>query len=45
MSFFLTDPAVQKVDVTDLLLAYLKADSRTLSIVHDLRKQKGGQEK
>jgi hypothetical protein len=40
-----TDPAVQKVDVTDLLLAYLKADSRTLSIVHDLRKQKGGQEK
>lgn len=34
------DPAVQTVDVTDLLLGYLKADSRTLSIVHDLQKQK-----
>ena len=34
------DPTVQTVDVTDLLLAYLKADSRTLSIVHDLRKLK-----
>ena len=34
------DPAVQTVDVTDLLLAYLKADSRTLSIVQDLRKQR-----
>ena len=34
------DPAVQTVDVTDLLLIYLKADSRTLSIVHNLQKQK-----
>ena len=34
------DPTVQTVDVTDLLLAYLKADSRTLSIVHDLQKLK-----
>lgn len=38
------DPAVQTIDVTDLLLAYLKADSRTLSIVHDLRKQKASKE-
>jgi hypothetical protein len=34
------DPAVRTVDVTDLLLAYLKADARTLSIVHDLQKQR-----
>jgi hypothetical protein len=35
-----SDPTVQTVDVTDLVLAYLKADARTLSIVHDLQKQK-----
>lgn len=34
------DAAVQTVDVTELLLEYLKADSRTLSIVHDLQKQR-----
>lgn len=34
------DPAVQTVDVTDLLLTYLKADSRTLSIVLNLQKQR-----
>lgn len=34
------DPAVQTVDVTGLIMAYLKADSRTLSIVHDLQKQR-----
>jgi hypothetical protein len=33
------DATVQTVDVTDLLLAYLKADARTLSIVRDLRKR------
>jgi len=33
-------PEVQTVDVTELIMAYLKADSRTLSIVHDLQKQK-----
>jgi hypothetical protein len=33
------DPAVQVVDVTDLLLDYLKADARTISIVHDLQKR------
>jgi hypothetical protein len=34
------DPSVQTVDVTDLLLAYLKADARTLSIVLNLQKQR-----
>lgn len=34
------EPPVQTVDLTDLLLTYLKADSRTLSIVHDLQKQR-----
>jgi hypothetical protein len=34
------DSAVQTVDVTDLVLAYLKADSRTLSIIQDLQKLK-----
>ena len=34
------DPTVQTADVTDLVMAYLKADSRTLSIVNDLKKQK-----
>src|ERR1039458_332338 len=33
------DPTVQTVDVTDLLLDYLKADAHTLSIVRDLRKR------
>jgi hypothetical protein len=33
------DSTVQAVDITDLLLEYLKADSRTLSIVRDLRKR------
>jgi hypothetical protein len=34
------DPAVQTVDVTDFLLTYLQADSRTLSIVLNLQKQR-----
>ena len=35
-----TDPSIQKVDITDLLLTHLNADARTLAIIHDLRKQK-----
>ena len=34
------DSAVQTVDVTEFLLAYLKADSRTHSIILDLQKQR-----
>ncbi|MEO8369461.1 MAG: hypothetical protein ABI806_09685 [Candidatus Solibacter sp.] len=34
------EPAVVKVDVTEFLMAYLKADSRTLAIVRDLQKQR-----
>jgi hypothetical protein len=30
---------VQTVDITDLLLDYLKADAHTLEIVRDLRKR------
>ena len=33
------DPTVETVDVTDLLLDYLKADASTRSIVRDLRKR------
>jgi hypothetical protein len=34
------DPAVNAFDVTDFLMAFLHADSRTLSLVHDLRKRR-----
>jgi len=33
------DPSVQAVDITDLLLDYLKADAHTRSIVQELRKR------
>ncbi|MGA3020029.1 MAG: hypothetical protein ABSF62_23160, partial [Bryobacteraceae bacterium] len=33
------DPSVQTVDITDLLMDYLKADARTLEIVRALRKR------
>ena len=33
------DPTVQTVDITDLLMDYLKADAHTLEIVRDLRKR------
>jgi hypothetical protein len=34
------DGAVQTVDVTDSVLAYLKADARTLSVIESLKKTK-----
>lgn len=34
------DSTVTKVDVTDAIMTYLKADERTLAIVHDLQKHR-----
>jgi hypothetical protein len=34
------DGVVQTIDVTDFVLAYLKADSRTLSVIESLKKTK-----